>query len=571
MKPKIILFTLALLAVQTDMAQTNPTSTNSQNVAVIACNAGEYVSSYYNSYQHVVHYSAPPDFINNYTLNWTNGAGGQMVDDYDSWGSSDYGAASWPASSWPQAIPSGSSVEILNGATNWQGTASPLNLSYYEQQHCDADFEMDYAFGIHESYHKVAQTKLTLATGGAPGSTKLNLWVVTANATAEKFVLSSGTFPDDIPVDYGTNSISFKNIYSGVFGQLDDSGHAYMLLPDNTNVDVTPYVPGNDHYAFSDPPAEYPLAITANGITLSNDVVATGADFCVGQGLTFDVVGLNASRHRADDVAAWKLPGTFVNEQPDPNCDFFYDKTNTLLTRYFSTDATLSTPCWYVRDTNQATVSVTVYYDFAAGAGHPVFKETITGKFNVHGPSTDKATPYQPDGNPTPKIAGNTLSLGISGVTNDMSFSHNITADGFTSGQVGYFQLVSGTYSLSSSGLPLHVAPNKGAGTPDTELDNYAPTRGPFSISPNTNSTVVFQDAPHDGLDKNNNAKEDLEFSNYLMFKPAGGIWVPLRLITWELQDESLNLTVQGGATITGDADSTSFPDWKNIFGNYGM
>jgi len=66
-------------------------------------------------------------------------------------------------------------------------------------------------------------------------------------------------------------------------------------------------------------------------------------------------------------------------------------------------------------------------------------------------------------------------------------------------------------------------------------------------------------------------AQEDLGFSNYLMFKPAGGIWVPLRLITWELHDASLNLTVQGGATITGDHDSTAFPDWKNTFKNYGM
>jgi hypothetical protein len=143
-----------------------------------------------------------------------------------------------------------------------------------------------------------------------------------------------------------------------------------------------------------------------------------------------------------------------------------------------------------------------------------------------------------------------------------MSFSHTITTDGFTSGQVGYFQLVSGQYT-GAFGNTVDI----GGSTPDTELDNNAPTRGPFSISANTNNTVVFQDAPHDGLYQGN-AKEDLEFSNYLMFQPPGGIWVPLRLITWELHDESLNLTVQGGATTPTDNDSTNFPDWKNTFHN---
>ena len=88
-----------------------------------------------------------------------------------------------------------------------------------------------------------------------------------------------------------------------------------------------------------------------------------------------------------------------------------------------------------------------------------------------------------------------------------------------------------------------------------------------FSISANTNSTVVFQDAPSVVL-YNGNAQENLAFSNYLMLKPAGGIWVPLRLVTWTLNDESLNFTVEGGGIITGDAGSTNFPDWKNTFHN---
>ena len=60
-----------------------------------------------------------------------------------------------------------------------------------------------------------------------------------------------------------------------------------------------------------------------------------------------------------------------------------------------------------------------------------------------------------------------------------------------------------------------------------------------------------------------------MKFSNYLMFQPPGGIWVPLRLITWKLHDEAGNGVLLNGsnATITSDADSTAFPDWTSKFG----
>jgi len=68
-----------------------------------------------------------------------------------------------------------------------------------------------------------------------------------------------------------------------------------------------------------------------------------------------------------------------------------------------------------------------------------------------------------------------------------------------------------------------------------------------------------------------NCAQEDLNFSTYLMFKPQGGIWVPLRLITWELHDEAMNAAVISGNPVgaPGDNETTAFPEWARKFSRF--
>jgi hypothetical protein len=73
-----------------------------------------------------------------------------------------------------------------------------------------------------------------------------------------------------------------------------------------------------------------------------------------------------------------------------------------------------------------------------------------------------------------------------------------------------------------------------------------------------------------------NPVTEDETFSTYLMFQPPGGIWVPLRLIQWQLHDEAQPNGVGGwnainsndGKTtkITGDDPSSAFPRWTSHY-----
>jgi hypothetical protein len=220
-----------------------------------------------------------------------------------------------------------------------------------------------------------------------------------------------------------------------------------------------------------------------------------------------------------------------------------------------------------VLDGQQMTVSVTVYYDFSdTGA---IFSQTITGIFNVHRPTTAPASPYQPDGAPTARILGGSLSLGVSGVANDMSFAHTITTDGFCAGQAGYVQLITSADVINANPprAPLNVT------ALDAALGEF-PADRQSSVPANTTTTLnKFYDAPAAGLPSGTfSVSEDVSFSTYLMFQPPGGIWVPLRLITWELHDHAdptwtpYNSNDGNTTKITDDKDRTDFPHWTTTW-----
>jgi len=157
-----------------------------------------------------------------------------------------------------------------------------------------------------------------------------------------------------------------------------------------------------------------------------------------------------------------------------------------------------------------------------------------------------------------------------------MSFGHQIISTNF-SGVAAYTQLISGEFTESGTGNWLPIVPDGGAGTPDTELDNKEFGRGTPSVSSSPEGTeVMFWDAPNVGL-HNGNGQENVNFKTYLLFKPdvvstRPNIFVPLRLITWNLQDEADNgVYVSGNPVIPTDEDFSEFPDWQHVFRNSGF
>ena len=94
---------------------------------------------------------------------------------------------------------------------------------------------------------------LKLETGGKSGSQRQSLFCISAAAN-EWRLLTQAEFGYNGIHSLGNTTnlgaINPTNIH--VLGQaLDTNGNVYVALPDNTNVDVTPYVSGKDFYTFN--------------------------------------------------------------------------------------------------------------------------------------------------------------------------------------------------------------------------------------------------------------------------------------------------------------------------------
>jgi hypothetical protein len=479
---------------------------------------------------------------NIYTINWQDGQGGNGSQvGWDGWIDDDY---NWLATSWPQPLPQGT---ITYPGYNGTNACSPPPLG---MEHCITRQHSDYGTqGYWQDVSETADTEMKLATGGPPGSTQKHLWIISATATDD----DTG---QPIPPD---------QIHIGAFGNLDTNGNLYLMLTDNDPPNVTPKVIWKKHYHFTVSGTEHPLSIMANDVQLVPQVARSEVNYCVGEGIYFNIANLSAGPYGVTEaVAEWTLPGNFVNRQPDPNCLAYFDVDTNLLTRSFRTNGALTSPCWFVDGLTNGTVSVTVRYRY----DKEWFTETNTGMFNVHRPSTQFSYPNQ-DGTPTVMVVGGILALG-NGRDRDMSFTHQINPDNF-SDQAGYTQLISGYYTDPLTGVQVPIAPIGGLGTPNTELDQQEFPRGLNAIAGNTNSIVGFYDGPYNVMYAGY-AKQDLDISTYLLFKPDVGpgpnIYVPLRLVSWKVNDDAQNGAYSSGNPVATpqDNDCTAFPWWANTF-----
>jgi hypothetical protein len=269
MKTKIILFTLLLLTIQVGWAQINPTSTNSQSATAVANNSAIFATLY----DYHLNGSSGDGFENaGNNFDWQSGLGGDSSYYFYYVGeeNSQESYLTWPASAWPQTPPSGSGIYVFLIYTNGISGVPLPSVG----EHCHANLA-----GNGFNYHKDADAEYELATGGATGSKAQNLWVISASVTAEALEDVWDSYWDVPASSVGVGSVPAGQITIGNLGQLGSDGNLYILLPDNTTMDVTPKVSGNDQYSFTVTATKYKLSITANGQDLSTNT----PQFCVGQ------------------------------------------------------------------------------------------------------------------------------------------------------------------------------------------------------------------------------------------------------------------------------------------------
>jgi hypothetical protein len=156
-----------------------------------------------------------------------------------------------------------------------------------------------------------------------------------------------------------------------------------------------------------------------------------------------------------------------------------------------------------------------------------------------------------------------------------MSFRHQITTDDYDAGQVGYVQLITSGDIITDTYLKSFTATVNGL---DGALGEFA--RGTPPVPASSTTPVRFYDGPCVPLATftDNPTSESIYFSTYLMFNPntSGSIWVPLRLINWQLEDEATHNSDNTWnhydyndstgtaiyATPPSDHETTDFPSW---------
>ena len=243
---------------------------------VVPAPSGVYISSYHEFLLEQDYDTALSTNI--YQLAWQDGQGGTATNlgldlyayPYPAIFKFTTGSTQWPATSWPQSLPLGvltDNVQNNGGDTNTY-TYTNCGLVFAEE-HCNLSFSNMWPG---EVLQRKADARMTLATGGTPGSTKTNLWLISCMATN----YSLPFLWLEAPWWQGLSGAPVNPTNITILGrQLDSSGHLYVWLPDKTSMDVTPVLRGlnNNYYTFNVTAANItPRLLLSDGTVLSGVV-----------------------------------------------------------------------------------------------------------------------------------------------------------------------------------------------------------------------------------------------------------------------------------------------------------
>ena len=228
---------------------------------------------------------------------------------------------------------------------------------------------------------RVAQATMKLQTGGKANSKLRNLFGLSCNATrydplhmslsdSDRWLGYEGPtamnmglyYSHVLPDRYGpiATSIPSQNIILGSCGALGADGVKYLALPDNADVDVTPYVAGVDYYTWNISQQKYKLNIAARGNGTNYDLSTDKPEFCAGQSLTFAPSWSPSTPPYTNSVQHWTLPDKYVNEAyPYSTYCTSYRKNTDLLTNRVN-------QCWYVNGSG-GTASIRMNLKFSNG------------------------------------------------------------------------------------------------------------------------------------------------------------------------------------------------------------
>jgi hypothetical protein len=183
---------------------------------------------------------------------------------------------------------------------------------------------------------------ITLSTGVFPGSKNMNLWVISCSATNHSLPWDSS---DGAWYNQLSNSPINPRDISILDRPLDSNGNAYVMLPDNTNLIVTPVVVANFAY--------YTYNIAATNIApqiffFGTNVTGSNVTVIVGQ-----QINLTASFGSGGPVCSnftWSVPGYAISNYDIVNGILYsnFPVTNSSVTFYWVDQGPKQLSCSFV-------------------------------------------------------------------------------------------------------------------------------------------------------------------------------------------------------------------------------
>ena len=550
------------------------------------------------------------------TINWTDGASGvQNESNYVqlicfasdlNYTNMTSALTYWPVSSWPN-IPYGAcldyytdvyATETTNGTSAYTDIVPPIVFEHCSILVPSPDESGTYIYGSSSvtasakgSRHD--QPTIKMQTGGPPGSTNLNLFVISTTATNMPIIEAPP--PDWDQVNGPPTPIWPTNIMIGSLGYLGADGKLYVVLPDNTQVDITPTVPGLPYITFGETngnpvsATKYIPVISANGIALDPNIANPNAAFSVGQQLTFT---WNWSQSAPPGIqgstTTWGFNGDFVNSyhQPAIGSPIYTNDpsflTNQNVSAWWTSGGRTGTGIVY-------TASLTNILIFTNGS--PPMTNTGQGRFTMYRPdiyyysnvfySTSETdigalvftnTRFRIDGTNV-TISRTNITLGTIPDPEFTAYIHSAFdgCDGITQLLKGYITNSSGgvqtsnTYEADNDEFYLSMRARSGF------TNVYAGGQGTSS-----NNLASFEDVP--AINCNGNTAIHLDFVDYIRFRPNAGIsnlFVTLGIVNWHvyatagLSNGIYVLTATPDAHIDATfTDSQIFPQFTNTARN---
>jgi hypothetical protein len=396
---------------------------------------------------------------------------------------------------------------------------------------------------------QTAKTMIELAAGGPAqsGVAELVRLTVQVNSGDAPFPVSAAKILGQAPVASATNA---------------EAGELYVSVPAGATENITPVAPGADNYTFNVQATNVTFHIydANNGtdLTLQTNTVIVGQQMNLYCQLSLTNETLTNFQ--------WTIPGDAIS-------NFVADDSSGIVYTNFSMTSSNINFYWVDGATNrtiQCSAMVngqTIKAQATFNVLEPTGKiTTITGTVAL---DTNYVVGINTNGSPIYELA---LHYGNPAAIPGITFSNMIVmpSGNYNYGSTGYtnewVQMVTSTLRtlLTDSGTNVWYK---------LQATNVLDTTYPY---PNDPGVDTSSDSPGQGVNFSTEAVSVSDnFNRWLMFKPNGGQWVPLRVVTWSWGGSGTNiagswtLTSSNNAVNPTDTGTTNYPQWTGNITNF--